>query len=176
MRDSSGAFVWNKSHGNPVTGVTVAWRIVSGFGSLSADHSSTNAMGEASVNFTADGRVGTTLVSASIGESSVQFTIVVDVGEATQMSIAAGNGQSAVVGGALPDELSVLVVDAHANPVPGVAVTFAVTANTGSLSAGGSNNTTVTATTVPSSFTSWVMPIFLPISPVIILRALFRRP
>jgi hypothetical protein len=135
------------SHGNPVAGVNVLWRIVSGFGSLSADHSSTSAMGEASVNFTADGRAGTTLVSASIGESSVQFTIVVDVGEATQMSIAGGNGQSAVVDAALPDELSVLVVDAHANPVPGVAVTFAVAASSGTLSAGGSSNATVTAVT-----------------------------
>jgi hypothetical protein len=135
------------SHGNPVLGANVAWRIISGFGSLSADHSSTNAMGEASVTFTADGRAGTTLVSASIGESSVQFTIVVDVGEATQMSIAGGNGQSAAVGAALQDELSVLVVDAHANAVPGVAVTFAVAANNGSLSAGGSGNTMVTAAT-----------------------------
>jgi hypothetical protein len=135
------------SHGNPVPGANITWRVVSGFGSLSADHSSTNAMGEASVNFAADGRAGTTLVSASIGESSVQFTIVVDVGEATQMSIAGGNAQSAVVGAALQDELSVLIVDAHGNPVPGVAVTFAVAANSGSVSAGGSSATTVTAAT-----------------------------
>jgi hypothetical protein len=135
------------SHGNPVPGANVMWRIVSGFGSLSADHSSTNAMGEASVNVTADGRAGTTLVTASIGESSVQFTIVVDVGEAAQMSIAGGNGQSAVVGSALQEELSVLVVDAHGNPVPGVAVTFVLAANSGSLTAGGTSNATITVAT-----------------------------
>ena len=129
------------SYGNPVAGANVAWRIVSGFGSLSADHSSTNTAGEASVNFTIDGRAGTTLITASIGGSSVQFTVVVDVGAPAQMSIAGGASQTGVVGTALKDELSVLVTDAHANPAPAVAVTFAATANSGSVGGSGSNQT-----------------------------------
>ncbi|HZI41427.1 MAG TPA: Ig-like domain-containing protein, partial [Gemmatimonadaceae bacterium] len=129
------------SHGNPVAGVNVAWRIVSGSGSLSADHSSTNTSGEASVNFTSDGHAGTTLITASIGGSSVQFTVVVDVGAPAQMSIAGGSGQTGVVGSALKDELSVLVTDAHANPIPGVAVTFAAATNSGSVGANGSTQT-----------------------------------
>ena len=132
---------------NPVPGVTVSWRITNGFGSLSGDHSITNAIGEATITFATDGRAGTTLITASVGTSSKVFTVIVDPGSPAQLTAAGGNGQNGVVGTTLKDQLGVLVVDAHGNPVPGVAVTFAAAANSGSVSASQSFGQTTTATT-----------------------------
>jgi adhesin/invasin len=133
------------THGNPVPGVTVGWRIVSGYGSLSGDHSVTNSLGEATVTFTTDGHAGTTMINASVGESSKLFTVVVDPGAPAQLSATGGNGQRGVVGTTLTNQLSVAVVDAHGNPVPGFAVTF--TAASGGVGGGQSFNPTATATT-----------------------------
>ena len=132
---------------NPVPGVTVGWRIVSGFGSLSGDHSITNAAGEATITFTTDGRAGTTLISATVGTSSKLFTVVVDPGAPAQLSLSGGNAQSAVVGTTLKDQLGVLVIDGHGNPVPGVAVTFTAAANSGGVAAALSFGPTTTVST-----------------------------
>jgi hypothetical protein len=135
------------TNGNPVPGVTVSWRITSGFGSLSGDQSITNAIGEATITFVTDGRAGTTLITASVGTSSKVFTVIVDPGSPAQLTATGGNGQNGVVGTTLKDQLGVLVVDAHGNPVPGVAVTFAAAANSGGVSASQSFGQTTTATT-----------------------------
>ena len=135
------------NNGNPVPGVTVAWRINSGFGSLSGDHSITNAIGEATITFATDGHAGTTLITASVGASSKLFTVIVDPGSPAQLTSSSGNGQSGVVGTALKDQLGVLVVDAHGNPIPGVAVTFAVATNNGGVSATQSFAPTATVNT-----------------------------
>jgi hypothetical protein len=135
------------TNGNRVSGVTVAWRITSGFGSLSGDHSITNAMGEATITFATDGRAGTTLITASVGTSSKLFTVIVDPGSPAQLSATGGNAQNGVAGTVLKDELSVLVMDAHGNAVPGVAVTFAAAANSGSVGTAQSLSATTTVST-----------------------------
>lgn len=135
------------ANGNRVPGVSVTWRITSGSGSLSGDHSITNAVGEATITFVTDGHAGTTLITASVGTSSKLFTVVVDAGSPAQLSATGGNEQNGIVGTVLKDELSVLVTDAHGNVVPGVAVTFAATANSGGVGAAQSFSPTTTVST-----------------------------
>lgn len=63
----------------------------------------------------------------------VTVSFVVAVGPAQQMMVFAGNNQSAIAGTAVAIRPAVLVRDQYNNPVPGVAVTFAVTAGGGSV-------------------------------------------
>ena len=129
------------SHGNPVPGVTVGWRIVSGSGSLNTDHSVTDNAGEAPASFTTDGHAGTTVISATVDQSSIDFTVVVDAGAPSQIAIVSGtNNQSAAAGTAVSVAPSVRVTDGFGNPISGLNVTFSPSASSGSV-IGGSSTT-----------------------------------
>src|SRR5256886_7911049 len=54
-------------------------------------------------------------------------------GAAPQIAVTAGNNQTVTAGTAVQIAPSVIVKDASGNPVPGVAVTFAVTPGNGSI-------------------------------------------
>ena len=60
-------------------------------------------------------------------------TVTVTAGAASQMSINAGNAQSAIAGDAVAIAPSVLIRDAANNPVAGVSVTFAIVSGAGTL-------------------------------------------
>jgi hypothetical protein len=127
------------SHGNPVPGVTVAWKILSGSGSLNTDHSVTDNAGEAPASFTTDGHAGTTVISATVDQSSIEFTVVVDVGAPSQITIVTGtNNQSAPAGNAVPVAPSVRVADSFGNPISGLNVTFSPGTSSGSVVGGSS--------------------------------------
>lgn len=86
---------------------------------------------------------GTATFSASLGSSTLtsgSVSVTLTPGAATQISIYAGNNQSATVGTAVGTVPTVLVLDANSNKVSGVSVTFAV------ASGGGSGTTLTTAT------------------------------
>src|SRR5207237_5975441 len=67
-------------------------------------------------------------------------TVTVIAGAATQIAVNAGNNQTVTAGSPVPIPPSVIAKDASGNPVPGVAVTFAVTAGNGSIT--GASQTT----------------------------------
>src|SRR4029077_725026 len=79
--------------------------------------------------------------SGSLSGSPVTFTATGTAGAATQVSVSAGNNQSATAGTAVATAPAHVVQDAHGNPVASVAVTSAV------ASGGGTVNPTTPVTT-----------------------------
>lgn len=71
--------------------------------------------------------------TAANSPRSIAVAFTVAVGPAQQMAAFAGANQSALAGTAVAIDPAVVVRDAFNNPVPGVAVTFAVTAGAGSV-------------------------------------------
>ncbi len=145
--------------GNPVSGVaSVTAAILTGGGALG---------GVATIN--TDGAGLATFaglsITGTVGARTLQFTstgltpatsaaVTVTAGVPTQMSISAGNGQSATAGTAVGTAPAVLVRDASSNPVSGVSVTFAV-------ASGGGSVLPISATTTNASgiatATSWTL-------------------
>src|SRR5207253_2659275 len=78
---------------------------------------------------------GYTLVASSGGLGPVTSNLfnVTAAAAASQIALNAGNGQSATVGTAVATPPSVIVRDQFANPVPGVAVTFATAGDNGTV-------------------------------------------
>ncbi len=115
------------SHGNPVSGVTVAF---AGDGSVGAASVETDANGKAGTTWTLGTAAGTQSVTATVvglTGSPVSFTATGLAASAAVMSASASwqTGQEAPVETALPVAPAVLVTDIHGNPVEGVQVTFA---------------------------------------------------
>ena len=122
------------SHGNAVSGVSVTFAVTVGGGSLTGTNpATTNGSGIASIGWTLGTAAGTNNTTATVGGltgSPITFTATGTAGTATQMTINAGNNQTAQINTALSTAPSVLLQDAFNNPVSGVTVTF--TPNTGS--------------------------------------------
>ncbi len=128
--------------GNLVAGSGVSYSIsaipAGGSASIAAPTSViTDSYGNASVDVSqASTKVGDMKVAASSGTlsgSPVTFTIAVSPGAASQILASGGNGQTSKAGTAYPKPLIALVFDQYQNPVPGVLVTFAVTAGSASV-------------------------------------------
>jgi len=124
--------------GNAVAGVrSITASIASGGGSLGGTTTiATDASGLATY--------GTLAITGTVGDRTLEFIstgltpvtsgpITITAGAPTQMAINGGDGQSATAGSPVTTAPSVIVRDASDNPVPGVAVTFAVTAGGGSV-------------------------------------------
>jgi photosystem II stability/assembly factor-like uncharacterized protein len=134
------------ANGNPVSGVSVTFAVGAGGGSATGLTATTNALGVATVgSWTLGTTAGTnTLTAASSGltGSPATFTAIGTPGAPTQITLNAGNGQTATAGAAVTTPPSVIVRDANNNPAPvsGILVTFAV-------ASGGGSGTGLTATT-----------------------------
>jgi hypothetical protein len=140
--------------GQPVSGVPVVFEVtqnsgglVSGTASIGALAVTSNAAGEASVQL----RTGT---RSGVGNNVVQATAVGFAGTAvfqasgtaagaSRIVVDTGNGQTGVVGSALPLPFVAIVTDAGYNRLGGVPVTFTVRQGGGSIN----GVTTVTTTT-----------------------------
>lgn len=124
--------------GNPVAGVAVTFTVTAGGGVVTGIAQQTNAQGIATAGGWVIGNtVGTNQVSAvAAGLTPVVFTATGVAGAATQMTIRAGNNQTAQAGRLLPVAPSVTVRDAHGNAVAGTVVTFAVATGGGSVISG----------------------------------------
>jgi adhesin/invasin len=123
---------------NPVPGVSVTFAVATGGGAVVPPTALiTDASGIAQVaSWTLGTSAGSNTLTATSGTlvgSPVTFTATGTAGAAAQMALHLGDGQSAPVGTAVAVPPSVLVTDAHGNPVAGVSVTFAVTGGGGSL-------------------------------------------
>ena len=122
--------------GNPIPGVPIAWTVEGG-GAVSEAATSTGADGRTSVIRTLGPTAGTqttTATSEGLAGSPLVFTHTVTAGSAAGVLIVAGNNQVATPGSTLPDPLVVRVVDQEGNAVVGAAVTWVVTAGSGSVS------------------------------------------
>jgi hypothetical protein len=125
------------ANSNPVSGVSVAFAITSGNGSLSVTSVITGADGVASAVLTLGTAAGTNAVTATstgLTGSPVTFSATGLSGLASSLAMVSGDGQSGIVGTTLPNSFVVIVKDANNNPVSGASVTFAITSGNGSLS------------------------------------------
>ncbi|MBO9662154.1 Ig-like domain-containing protein [Dokdonella sp.] len=119
------------ANGDPVPGVAVTFAApTSGAGAiLSATSVNTGADGVASATATANTVAGSYTVSVSVigVDTPATFSLVNTAGAPAAIdALGAGAEQSTDVATAFPDPLVAKVADAFGNPVPGVAVTFAV--------------------------------------------------
>jgi len=132
-----------KSNGAAIVDLTVNFRVTSGGGSMYAGVASTDSKGIAQDYWT----LGTSTAQVqrveiravlSTGQKQVfgVFTATALPGPATQITLNAGDNQTATVGMAVATPPSVLVLDQFNNPVSGVAGTFAVATGGGSLTDG----------------------------------------
>lgn len=143
------AVVVRDAANNPVAGVTVNFAVTTGGGSVPAGTIVTDASGVATgPQWTLGPTAGpqtlqATVLATGVAGNPVTFTATGTAGTPSQLVAVTGtSSQTAVVGtalaaGALP---AVTVRDAAGNPVPNVAVTFAITG-------GGGTGTGLTATT-----------------------------
>lgn len=128
------AVVVRDAQGNPVPQVVVHFDAPTTGASavFSADDVLTDAAGEAHVDVTAGTNAGSYVVTATAGGAAapVTFALVNAVGAPTSVvADAVASPQSTKVTRAFAQPLGILVTDAHANPVTGVAVTWKVPAD-----------------------------------------------
>jgi len=125
------------AYGNPVAGVPITWTVAAGGGALSAGATTTDAAGETRVLWTLGTTSGPGEVTVqAVGVASATFASTATAGAAVTLTRMSGDGQSGAPLTVLPDSLVVRVGDAHGNPVPGVAVSWALTGGGGMLSPG----------------------------------------
>jgi subtilisin-like proprotein convertase family protein len=149
------------SGSNPVSGVSVTFTVP--LGSVSGTFSnnsntiavSTNPSGVASAPFTASATAGGpyTVTAAATGLTTVNFSLTNATGAASSMTANAGTTpQTATVGTAFANALSVTVKDSGSNPVSGVSVTF--TAPLGASGIFSNSSNTIMVATNPSGVAS----------------------
>jgi hypothetical protein len=112
--------------GNPVPGVTVTFAVGAGGGSLTGASATTAESGVAAVGGWTLGAVAgaNTLTASADGVAAAEtFTATGTVGAAAVIATQAGDGATLTVGSLHP--IAVRVADAHGNPVPGHAVSWA---------------------------------------------------
>jgi hypothetical protein len=120
------------AHGNPTSGVAVAFTVTAGGGTVSAATGVTDAAGLASTRLTLGTVAGVNSVTVSApGLTSVSFSATGTAGAASQIVKGSGDAQSGAVGNALVQPLIARVTDAYGNGVAGVAVAFST--STGSI-------------------------------------------
>jgi hypothetical protein len=109
------------ARGHPIVSAAVTW--------ASSDAAVATVSGTGVVTAEAN---GTSSVSAAF--NALADTAAITVAQVpASVSASAGDGQSAALSTAVVIPPAVLVVDANGNPIPGVAVTFAVASGGGSV-------------------------------------------
>lgn len=118
--------------GNAVSGVPVAFAVVSGGGSITPTGTvSTGVTGVAALtSWTLGATMGINTITATsdgLAGSPITITATGTAGAASQLSITAGAALTGPVGSTLGTPLEVAVTDANGNPVAGVTVNWAAT-------------------------------------------------
>ncbi len=140
---------------NGVSGVTVAWSVTAGGGSLSQTSTPTNSAGEATVALTLGSTATQNTVTASAeGLTGSPVTFTASAVQPTSIVSVSGAGQSARLAQPLSQPLVVEVRADDGLGVPGVSVSWAVTVGGGTVSATSTTDATgrasVTLTLGPS--------------------------
>ncbi len=121
--------------GNPKSGVLVTFAITSGGGTVSATSAISDATGTASIHWTLGTTAGTQTAAALVsGLTPVTFTATGRASLPDALTILTGNNQTGTPGSALPDSLRVRLSDRFGNPISGVAITFAPSPSSGTVS------------------------------------------
>ena len=123
---------------NRLAGTTIDWGVSAGAGELSSTSTVTAADGQTSVTWTIGTTAGTTNNTATavirgVSASRLTFAASGTHGAPTRFDVVSGSDQTAPVGAALPNALTVRVSDAHGNPVPMQSVEWSVVEGGGSL-------------------------------------------
>lgn len=118
-----------------VRGVWVRFTVTAGGGIVSADSVRTDSTGRAGLAWTLGPTAGTQSVQAAtpLLGATATFTATALAGPPDALIPAGGDGQTAVAGTAVPVRPSVVLQDAHGNPVPSVPVRFEVLTGGGAL-------------------------------------------
>ncbi len=112
--------------GNPMSGVSVSFAVITGGGTVSPSDQDTNEQGKAQANWTLGPNPGKNEVQVSVsGLSPVIFTAEGTL-RPSSIEKVSGDDQTGVVGTDLPESLVVLVKDQLGNPLPGATATFTV--------------------------------------------------
>ncbi len=119
--------------GNPAIG---AMLVISGPGSVAPTQPVVDDQGRAEIRWTLGTVSGEQTLRVDGGDASLQVSAAAAPGAPSTVRGLAGDGQRSYGGAVLVDPLEVAVEDAFANRVPGVSVSFAVTAGGGSTDPG----------------------------------------
>jgi hypothetical protein len=127
------------TQGRPVGGQEVRFTVITGGGSVEPVTVTTDANGEATIEWTLGGTAGAQQVRAQAtggaapDDLSIMLSATAGASTATTIEMVSGNEQSATAGSAVDDSLIVRTEDADGNPVAGVTVTWTL-AGAGTLS------------------------------------------
>src|SRR5207249_3261973 len=146
----------NDQFGNPVSGVTVALAATGANNALAQPTGPTGANGQVTGTLSST-KAETKTVSATLNGATVvtaTASVSVSAAPAAAIAISAGDQQEATVGTAVPVAPAVIVRDAFANPVSGVAVTFAPGTGGGNVSPTGPVTTGADGV---AALTSWTL-------------------
>jgi hypothetical protein len=140
--------------GNPLSNVAVTFAVTSGGGALGATSATTNGSGIASAgSWTFGTAAGTQSVRATVASlTPIDFSVTVKAGVPAIVDAFGGATQSGTVGSAVATVPAARVRDQYGNPVPDVAVTFAVTAGAGTVT-GATATTDASGIARPSAWT-----------------------
>jgi len=121
--------------GRGLANVLVTWHVGPGSGVVGVDTVRTDASGMASAGrWTLGTGVGQQTLTATVsGLDPVRFTAFVSPGAPAVLLRRSPEVQSALVDARVPEAPTVQVLDQFSNPIPGVAVTFAVTQGGGTV-------------------------------------------
>ena len=120
----------NDATGHAMTGVSVAFAVAAGSGSVGSSATMTNASGQAQTTWTLGTSAGSQTANATVSTLPVQsFAATATAGAPASVAKLAGDGQTAGNGQAVAVRPVVIVRDAFNNPTPGVAVTFTTPGN-----------------------------------------------
>jgi plastocyanin len=139
--------------GTPQAGDTVTWGTTGAGASVSPLKAVTDANGIATTAWTLGqtaGVQGATATLAGASGSPLTFSAVANAGAATQLAVAAGDGQTGSPNSALTAQLAAKASDQFGNGVAGVPVAWQVTAGTGGVSptSGSTDGTGLAKTTL----------------------------
>ena len=122
--------------GSAMSGVSVAFSVTAGGGTLSAASATTNASGQAETTLTLGATAGANTVEASVAGITGKITFTATANQvATTLVKISGDSQTGDSGAALSNAFVVEVRNQAGTAMADVSVTFAVTAGNGSLSA-----------------------------------------
>ena len=139
---------------HPVKGVMVTFAVTSGGGSITSPTTITALDGIATVgSWTLGTTAGTNTLSATNGSLTVTFTATGTAGAATQMVANSVTSQSATAYTTVPTPPSVVVKDAHDNPVHDQPVAFTISVGGGYVSP----STVMTNTDGIATVSSWTI-------------------
>ena len=147
--------------GAAMSGVDVAWAVVTGEGSLSASSTKTDASGQARVSYTLGSTAGTNQVKAMVGSlPAVTFTATAVAGGVASIDVTPKTS-SIGVGGSV--QLHATPLDSSGNPVSGVSVSWSSSASgvasvssSGKVDGNGAGQATITASAGGKSGTSTI--------------------